>query len=108
MTSVTERFLRYVSIDTQSMEDQEHYPSTAKQLELANLLVQELRELGADNVRQDEYGYVMAEIPATTDKLVPVLGFLAHMDTAPACSGAGVRPQIVRNYDGGKILLHPE
>lgn len=108
MASVTERFLRYVSIDTQSMEDQERYPSTAKQLDLARLLVQELKELGADNVRQDQYGYVMAELPATTDKKIPVLGFLAHMDTAPACSGAGVRPQIIRNYDGGTILLHPD
>ena len=108
MKSVTERFLRYVSIDTQSMEDQECYPSTAKQLVLADLLVQELQELGVSNVRQDEYGYVMAEIPATTDKEMPVLGFLAHMDTAPACSGTGVRPQIIRNYDGGTILLHPD
>lgn len=108
MTGVTERFLRYIAIDTQSIEDQESYPSTAKQLDLAELLVKELRELGADNVRQDKNGYVMAEIPSTTDKQVPVLGFLAHMDTAPACSGANVRPQIIRNYDGGTILLHPD
>lgn len=108
MTSVVDRFLRYVSIDTQSMEDQDCYPSTAKQLNLAHMLVDELKEMGAENVRIDQYGYVCAELPATTTKQVPVLGFLSHMDTSCACSGADIKPQIIRNYDGGEILLNQD
>lgn len=105
MSSVTERFLRYVAIDTQSMEDQECYPSTEKQLVLARLLVKELEMLGAQNVRMDSCGYVMAEIPATTAHEVPSLGFLAHMDASPACSDEHVQAQIIEHYDGGQILL---
>lgn len=108
MSTVVDKFLRYVSVDTQSMEDQECYPSTEKQKNLGHMLVKELKDMGAANVRMDEYGYVLAEIPATSEKQVPVLGFIAHMDTSPACSGADIKTQIVKNYDGGEILLNPE
>lgn len=108
MSDVVTRFLRYVSLDTQSKEDQDRYPSTEKQWNLAKLLKAELEEMGASNVRMDQYGYVMAEIPSNTDKEIPALGFLSHMDTAPACSGTDVAPQIVRNYDGGTITLNPQ
>lgn len=108
MSTVVDKFLRYVSVDTQSMEDQECYPSTEKQKNLGHMLVKELKDMGVANVRMDEYGYVLAEIPATSEKQVPVLGFIAHMDTSPACSGADIKTQIVKNYDGGEILLNPE
>ena len=107
MSTVTDNFLRYVSVDTQSKDDQECSPSTKKQLDLANMLVKELKALGVERVRMDEYGYVMGEISANVDHQVPVLGFLSHMDTSPACSGADIKAQIVREYDGGTILLNP-
>lgn len=105
MSNVTERFLRYISVDTQSMDDQEAYPSTEKQKQLAAMLAEELSSMGASDVQVDQYSYVTATIPATTEKAVPVLGFIAHMDTSPACSGAGVNPQIHEQYDGKDILL---
>lgn len=105
MTAAADRFLRYVSIDTQSKDEQEAFPSTEKQKILGRMLEEELRSMGAAAVRMDETGYVYAEIPANTDRKVPALGFIAHMDTAPACSGTNVRPQIVKNYDGGVITL---
>lgn len=106
LSEVTERFLTYVSMDTQSQADQEQYPSTAKQRKLADHLADELSRLGASDVRVDRYGYVMAEIPSNQTKEIPALGFLAHVDTSPDCSGCGVRPQIIRAYDGGAILLN--
>lgn len=108
MSTVTDNFLRYVAIDTQSKDDQDSYPSTDKQFHLARLLVEELKTIGAEHVRMDEYGYVMAEIPASVEGNIPVLGFLSHMDTSPACSGAGIKAQIIKNYDGGTILLNPQ
>ncbi len=105
---VTEKFLRYIKIDTESKEDQERVPSTEKQRVLAELLVRELQAMGASEVTVDEHCYVMAVIPATSDKEIPALGLIAHMDTAPAFSGKGVNPQIIKNYDGGDILLHQE
>lgn len=108
MSAVADKFLRYVSVDTQSMEDQECYPSTEKQKNLGRILEQELKEMGASNVRMDEYGYVCAVIPSNTERKVPALGLIAHMDTAPACSGKDIRTQIIRNYDGGRILLNAE
>ncbi len=108
MVTVTDKFLRYVSVDTQSMEDQECYPSTEKQKNLGQMLVEELNAMGASNVRMDDYGYVTAEIPSNTDHEVPALGLIAHMDTSPACSGADIKPQIIRGYDGGQILLNPK
>lgn len=103
---VVDRFLKYVAVDTESVEDAACFPSSEKQKNLAKMLVEELKELGAQNPRMDEYGYVYATIPATSDKKVPVLGFLAHMDTSPAISGANVKPRIVKNYDGGEIMLN--
>ncbi len=105
--NLIDRFLRYVQIDTQS-DDRvtERYPSTEKQLVLSNLLVQELKQLGVEDVEIDQYGYVMATIPANTDKKVPTIGFLAHVDTAPDMPGANVKPRIVEKYDGNDIVLN--
>lgn len=103
---LVERFLRYVQIDTQSDYNSSSYPSTEKQLTLLRLLQQELISLGASEVSMDEYGYVMATIPATTsyeDK--PTIGLIAHVDTSPDLSGSNVKPQIVSNYQGGDIAL---
>lgn len=102
-----ERFLRYVKIDTQSAEDQTTVPSTKKQLDLANLLVGELRALGAADVRVNEFGIVYAKIPGNlaNNSSVPVIGFIAHMDTSPSVSGANVNAIIHRNYQGGDIVL---
>ncbi|MGB3271942.1 MAG: peptidase T [Xanthobacteraceae bacterium] len=103
--TVTERFLRYVTIDTQSDPDSSTFPSTEKQKTLGRLLVRELHEMGVADAALDEHGYVYATIPATTDKTVPVICFCSHMDTSPDCSGDNVRPQIVRDYQGGDIVL---
>jgi tripeptide aminopeptidase len=103
--TVLDKFLRYVVIDTQSVEDSESYPSTAKQFDLLNLLVKELKDLGVPKVNIDEYGYVMATLPANVQKNVPALGFIAHVDTSPEVSGAHVKPQIVTNYKGDDIVL---
>ena len=100
-----ERFLRYVVIDTQSAEGSDSYPSTAKQLDLSRLLVEELKELGLDDAHLDAHGYAMATLPATVEHDVPVLGLIAHVDTSPQVSGANVKPQLVRDYDGGRIVL---
>jgi len=107
--NLTDRFLRYVQIDTQS-DDRvtDRYPSTEKQLVLSNLLVSELKQLGVKDVEIDQYGYVMATIPANTDKKVPTIGFLAHVDTAPDMPGANVKPRIVDNYDGNDIVLNKD
>src|SRR6476469_1300568 len=102
-----DRFLRYAKIDTQSAEDQTTVPSTKKQLNLANLLVKELKEIGAQNVRVSEFGIVYAMVPGNLadNSKVPVLGFIAHMDTSPAVSGENVNPIIHKNYQGGDIVL---
>ena len=104
MEKILDRFLRYVSVDTQSNEESESQPSTAKQLNLLKMLRDELQALGVE-ATLDEYGYVMASIPANIDKKVPAVGFIAHVDTAPDASGADIKPQIVRSYDGGAIDL---
>ena len=105
--TVLDRFLRYVRIDTQSKEDQPTVPSTRKQLVLANLLARELKDLGAEAIRVSQYGIVYALVPGNLpdDAKVPVVGFIAHMDTSPAVSGANVNPIIHRNYRGGDIVL---
>ena len=103
--TVTERFLRYVVIDTQSDPASPTCPSTEKQKDLGRLLAAELREIGLSDAHLDDNGYVYATIPANTDKQVPVICFCSHMDTSPDCSGANVRPQVVRNYQGGDIAL---
>lgn len=105
-TSVVERFLRYVTYDTQSTETSSTYPSTAKQLDLLRVLVEELRALGLADAQMDEFGYVMATIPATSPKPgVPVIGFIAHVDTSPEMSGAGVKPIIHQGYQGQDLVL---
>ena len=101
--SVKERFLKYVKIDTQSDPETGSHPSTEKQFDLANLLVEELRALGIDNAYADEHCYVYAQIPANAEGL-PSLGFISHMDTEPVCSGKDVKPECVA-YRGGEILL---
>jgi len=103
--TVTERFLRYVVIDTQSDPASATCPSTEKQKDLGRLLASELRAMGLSDAHLDEHGYVYATIPANTDKRVPVICFCSHMDTSPDCTGANVRPQIVSNYRGGDIVL---
>jgi tripeptide aminopeptidase len=108
LTPEVKRFLRYVKFDTQSAEDVECYPSTPKQKELGATLVNELKELGLTDAAMDEHGYVMATLPSNVSHKVPVIGLLAHMDTSPDVSGAGVNPQIHANYDGGPIKLNAE
>ncbi len=100
-----DRFLRYVRIDTQSDASSPTCPSTEKQKNLGRLLAQELRDLGLADAHMDEHGYVYATLPANTDKTVPVICFCSHMDTSPDCTGKDVKPQIVRNYRGGDIVL---
>lgn len=101
-----ERFLRYISIDSQSDPSSDSYPSTKKQFDMANLLVKELKELGLEDAHVDENCYVMATLPANTSRDIPVIGFLAHVDTAPDMPGKNLHPQIIKNYDGENILLN--
>ena len=100
------RFLKYVSFDTQSDERSESYPSTEKQLVLLRYLKEELETIGLEDVTMDEYGYVMATLPATPGKEnVPTIGFISHVDTSPDMSGANVKPHIIEEYDGRDIML---
>lgn len=103
--TIVERFLKYVSFDTQSAEDSETTPSTEKQWILARYLKEELESIGLTEVEIDEHAYVYATLPANTDKPLPTVGFIAHMDTSPDCSGKDVKPRIVKDYDGGDIVL---
>ena len=104
MEKILNRFLRYVSVDTQSNEESETQPSAAKEWNLLKMLREELQALGVE-VTLDEFGYVMATLPSNLDRDVPAVGFIAHVDTAPDASGADVKPQIIENYDGGAIDL---
>ena len=105
MEKILDRFLRYVSFDTQSDENSESQPSTAKQLKLLQLLCDELKALGVE-ASLDQYGYVMASLPSNlVGREVPAVGFIAHVDTAPDASGADIKPQIIDKYDGGDIPL---
>ena len=106
--NLVERFLRYVSFDTQSDDNSGVTPSTAKQMVFAQYLKNELEALGLEEIELDEYGYLYATLPANTDKEVPTIGFIAHMDTSPDMSGADVTPRIVHNYDGSDIVLCEE
>ena len=108
MEAVWERFLRYVALDTQSDPESVSCPSTGKQRVLGEMLVRELQELGAADAHMDGYGYVYASLPATGGADLPALGFIAHLDTSPDAPGAGVRPRLVRDYDGGPIVLNRE
>lgn len=105
---IVERFLKYVSFDTQSAEDAGKTPSTDKQLRLAEYLTEELKALGLTEVEMDANGYVYATLPANTDRPVPTIGFIAHMDTSPDCSGCNVKPRIVKDYDGSDLVLDAE
>lgn len=100
-----ERFLRYVKYDTQSDEDSKTFPSSEKQLILSKDLVKELKEIGLSDAHLDEHGYVIATLPSNTDKDVPVIGFIAHVDTSPSVTGLNVNPIIHKNYDGKDIVL---
>ncbi len=104
MEKILDRFLRYVSVDTQSNEESDSQPSADKEWNLLRMLEAELKALGVETTL-DQYGYVMARIPSNIDKKVPAVGFIAHVDTAPDASGADVKPQIVPNYDGTPIPL---
>lgn len=103
---IVERFTAYVKVDTQSNENNSTCPSTEGQWTLARKLAEELQQIGMTEVAVDEHGYVMATLPSNTEKTVPVIGFLAHLDTAQDYSGANVKPQLVENYDGGDIVLN--
>ncbi len=105
MMDITERFLNYTKFDTQSSEESESVPSTAKQLIFAQYLKKELEQEGLQDVEMDEKGYIYATLPANVKGKVPVIGFISHYDTSPDCSGANIHPQIIRNYDGSDILL---
>ncbi len=105
---ILNRFLRYIQIDTQSDENSKTYPSTQKQLDLARLLEKKLKNLGLAEVELDNYGYVTATLPSNIKKDIPVIGFFAHMDTAPDISGKNVKPQIFKNYDGKDISINKE
>ena len=107
---VLEKFLRYIAIDTASDPESESQPSTSKQLDLSRLLVKELKDMGIKDVELDEWGYVMATIPSNLPdgKEVPVIGFIAHVDSAPDASGANIKPQIINNYDGSDIVINKE
>jgi len=103
--SVVDRFIKYAKIDTKSDDESEVTPSTAKQFDLAKLLVEELKELGLTDAEMDEKCYVMATLPSNTSKNVPTIGFISHVDTSPAVTGTNVNPQIHKNYQGGDIAI---
>ena len=106
--ALVERFLKYVSFDTQSSEETEVTPSTPGQMVFAKYLKEELESLGLEDITLDEHGYLFATLPANIDKPVPTIGFIAHMDTIPDMSGKDVSPRIVQNYDGSDIVLCAE
>lgn len=106
--TVIERLVRYAKVDTQSNEASETTPSTDKQWDLLRMLEQELKKIGMSDVAVDENGYLFATLPATSDKKIPTIGFLAHVDTATDFTGTGVNPQRVDNYDGGDLQLNDD
>lgn len=105
---ITDRFLKYVSFHTTSDESTNLTPSTPGQMVFAKYLVEELTAIGLSEINLDKNGYVMATLPANTDKEVPTIGFIAHMDTSPDMSGRNIKPRIIENYDGNDILLNEE
>jgi tripeptide aminopeptidase len=108
MQNIINRFISYVTIDTESDPYSTTTPSTAKQFDLANLLVQELNQIGMQEVTIDQFGYVMATLPSNVSEEVPTIGFIAHFDTTPDFTGANVNPQVITNYDGNDIVLNKE
>lgn len=108
MQHIIDRFISYITIDTESDPNSNTTPSTAKQWDLANKLVEELKAIGMEDVTIDENAYIMATLPSNVDHEVPTIGFVSHFDTTPDFTGANVKPQIVENYDGGDIILNKE
>jgi len=108
MQHIIDRFISYVTIDTESDPNSETTPSTSKQWDLANKLVQELKDIGMQDVTIDEKSYIMATLPSNVSHKVPTIGFIAHFDTTPDFTGKGVNPQIIKNYDGTDIILNKE
>lgn len=106
--NVVDRFLKYVSFDTQSSEASDTTPSTEKQMLLANALKEEMEAMGLVDISLDQHAYLMATLPANTDEEIPTIGFIAHLDTSPDMSGANVNPRIVEKYDGKDIVLNKE
>ncbi|MDO9152405.1 MAG: peptidase T, partial [Paludibacter sp.] len=106
--NIVDRFLKYVSFTTTSDEKTNMTPSTPGQMVFAKYLAEELKSIGLQDVILDNNGYIMATLPANTDKEVPVIGFIAHMDTSPDMSGKNIKPRIIKNYDGNDILLNEE
>lgn len=107
MEKLLDKFLRYVAVETTSDENSETQPSSQKEFDLLRMLQKELQDMGI-KADLDEYGYVMATIPANSDKEIPAVGFIAHVDTSPDASGKDIKPQIIENYQGGDILLNPD
>ena len=108
MPTVKERFIKYAKIHTTSGRDEETFPSSVVQFDLARVLETELREIGLEDISLDENCYLMATLPANTERPIPTIGFIAHMDTSPDMSGENVNPQIIEKYDGGEIVLNEE
>lgn len=108
MQHIIDRFISYVTIDTESDASSNTTPSTEKQWDLANKLVEELKQIGLQDVTIDENAYIMATLPSNVDHEVPTIGFVSHFDTTPDFTGANIKPQIVKNYDGGNIILNKE
>ena len=109
MKDLTKRFLKYISISTESNENCETCPSSESQWDLAKVIVEDLKELGLKDISLDENCYIMATLPANTDnENVPAIGFISHMDTAPSYNGVGIKPRIVENYNGEDIILNKE
>jgi tripeptide aminopeptidase len=106
MQHIIDRFISYVTIDTESDPNSETTPSTEKQWNLANKLVEELKTIGMKEVTIDKHSYVMATLPSNIKEKVPTIGFVSHFDTTPDFTGKDVKPQIVKNYDGGDIILN--
>src|SRR5579862_1258716 len=105
LSSITERFFRYVKIDTQSDPSSTSQPSTAKQLHLSRLLLEELRDMGLTDPELDENGYLYATIPANSNKTIPVICYCAHVDTSPDCKASDVKPILHKDYSGEDIIL---
>ena len=105
---ITNRFIKYITIDTESDPNNPAFPSTEKQWDLAKLLVEELKQIGMQDVDLDDNCYIMATLPSNVDFHVPTIGFIAHIDTSPDFTGANVNPQIIENYDGKDIVLNKE
>jgi len=106
MQHIIDRFISYVTIDTESDASSNTTPSTEKQWDLANKLVEELKQIGLEDVTIDDNAYIMATLPSNVDHEVPTIGFVSHFDTTPDFTGANIKPQIVKNYDGGDIILN--